>query len=181
MTEIKKEKAESKKGYSYDLHEAIRDVRRSFVLGGVEEQDKRIRALFDLCVPEVREAVLEELKPLQRNLKEQYSVVDNFYVVEGWGGIRNFEEVKRNSEKVNFRRKHGGRFHEENGWWVDGRKFDLSNATGINHVETKRNRDVVKAKIYGKYNHSRFQVVVNVLDRHGELRKWREVAYGGDY
>lgn len=143
MVKKEKEKIESKGAYSYDLHDAIRDVRRSLGRNKVWDAYHHLKSLYDICAPEIREAIDGEWGKIDRVFDPKWDEIENMELVyEG--------EVPLgvDSEEVFKQRQ----------------------------IEKKRNelkRDLIRDEV-----HQKLRSLIDCLDRHGELRRWREVDYG---
>lgn len=154
MVEKEKEKIESKGAYAFDLHDGIRSVRRAIGSGNLESAHMNLESLFDLCAPEIRKAIKEEWDKIDRKFASEFKKIRDMDIFVAQGKLSG----SSNADLV----------ISVNSFVTDKTK---------RQIEYKK-RTELKSRVFWKLVRLKFQAVIDCLDNHGELRKWREVDYG---
>lgn len=198
-TEKEREKIESKGAYSFDLHDAIRDVRKALGSGSrsVVVQTE-LNSLFDILAPEIREAVNDRWEKkrnewanfegkLSNLSKDRAYRIDNEYFDDTPLYFDSeFDARDKVREKWDDMSEVPDEFSSfaiwDEGYLVsDGdREFFVES-----EEEAEEKKRGLRSELRGQLPDDDFErlrilfrIVIDALDNHGELRKWRDVEYG---
>lgn len=140
--------AEAKGAYAYDLHDAIRSVSRALGDDNLVSANHKLTTLVSLLAPEIREAFREDIKGVDRDYHQRA------------------EDIKTHP-KV-FMKKLWDPYRS-----INEPRQEVYDSDRIVWFQREQLRT-----LFGIYLHKKFETIIDVLDRHGELRKWRSVEYG---
>lgn len=146
--EMERLDAEAKGAYSYDLHDAIRSVVHSLGNGNLVSADRELTALVSLLAPEIREAFRADIKSVDRDYHQRA------------------EKIKKNPTV----------FMKQ--LWDPYRSINEPRQTGYDPDRMVWFQREQLHTLFGIYLNKKLETIIDVLDRHGELRKWRSVEYG---